>query len=401
MNLYHVVPRCQQCPLAISEETGHLFRQLLEMLRFYVSFEIDDFTGEQLTDHEMLSKHYGKVKTLQQIAFRNFEELKEFALSNVSNIDRREVGYTDCIMGLHCVRVTLLSQDFVRHLEDLDDQRLEELCVTLALLPKPEELNEDASHPLAKLNADAKLTSRQVLVSLLASQYERRYSQLESLNGMPLYPTEQTLWDENIVPTEHYVDECLALPKLQSQFLTLFDYLLRNLNLFNMEAMYEIRMDIEEHIPRLKPIIDEESNVNFSGWSRMAQPVSDFSIVEVAKAHVGESHPAVVRADVSVNLDHRQSVRDEWQKIKRYDVAFLVTVRPPYEGVVAEDAPFAEKVVFLCHSECVCGSLVNSMVSLLSVAVRLKACWTLMVLLFIVPVFLLFADVVSQLRPFD
>lgn len=43
------------------------------------------------------------------------------------------------------------------------------------------------------------------------------------------------------MPTQFYADGCLALPKLNIQFLTLFDYLLRNLNLFNMESMYEIR----------------------------------------------------------------------------------------------------------------------------------------------------------------
>ena len=61
----------------------------------------------------------------------------------------------------------------------------------------------------------------------------------------------------------------------------MFDYLLRNLNLFNMESMYEIRMDMEEHLPRLQPYVGENDEVKFSGWSRMAQPVSNFELVEV------------------------------------------------------------------------------------------------------------------------
>ena len=52
----------------------------------------------------------------------------------------------------------------------------------------------------------------------------------------------QILWDESIVPSEYYTDGCLALPKLNLQFLTLHDYLLRNLNLFRLESTYEIRM---------------------------------------------------------------------------------------------------------------------------------------------------------------
>jgi intron-binding protein aquarius len=29
-------------------------------------------------------------------------------------------------------------------------------------------------------------------------------SQIEALNDMALYPTEQILWDENIVPSQYY-----------------------------------------------------------------------------------------------------------------------------------------------------------------------------------------------------
>jgi intron-binding protein aquarius len=62
---------------------------------------------------------------------------------------------------------------------------------------------------------------------------------------------------------------------------------LRNLNLFNMESMYEIRMDMEEHLPRLQPYVGENDEVKFSGWSRMAQPVSNFELVEVREMRLG------------------------------------------------------------------------------------------------------------------
>lgn len=39
------------------------------------------------------------------------------------------------------------------------------------------------------------------------SRHERRISQIEQLNQMPLYPTEKIIWDENIVPTEYYSGE--------------------------------------------------------------------------------------------------------------------------------------------------------------------------------------------------
>ena len=56
----------------------------------------------------------------------------------------------------------------------------------------------------------------------------------------PLYPVLsllQVLWDENVVPMEFFSGEgCLALPKLNLQFLTLHDYLLRNFILFRLES---------------------------------------------------------------------------------------------------------------------------------------------------------------------
>ena len=45
---------------------------------------------------------------------------------------------------------------------------------------------------------------------------------------MSLYPTEEFIGDENLLPGENP----LALPKLNLQFLTLHDYLLRNFILF-------------------------------------------------------------------------------------------------------------------------------------------------------------------------
>lgn len=109
--------------------------------------------------------------------------------------------------------------------------------------------------------------SPKVLLEALVSHHERRMSQLEAINALPLYPTEDILWDENIVPSEYYNGEsekclhevviqplrshtcishsaCLALPKLNLQFLTLHDYLLRNFVLFRLESTCELAVAI-------------------------------------------------------------------------------------------------------------------------------------------------------------
>ena len=54
---------------------------------------------------------------------------------------------------------------------------------------------------------------------------------------MAIYPTEEIIWDENLIPYDTYHGgKVLALNKLNLQFLTLHDYLLRNFHLFRLES---------------------------------------------------------------------------------------------------------------------------------------------------------------------
>lgn len=115
-----------------------------------------------------------------------------------------------------------------QHFGDLDADALKEIACFLNLVP------EDLSPPF-----DWHRLDKDFLLNLLVSRHERRVSQLVALNEMPLYPTEQVIWDENSVPNEYFADGCLALPKLNLQFLTLHDYLYRNFNLFRLESTCE------------------------------------------------------------------------------------------------------------------------------------------------------------------
>lgn len=180
--------------------------QLLEMLKFYTKFEINDETGDALTDHDMTQLHYAKIKSLQMAVFAKYPALRLFALSNVASIDTRE--------------------SLEKHFNPLEGAVLKEIACYLNLVP------EKLEKPFEWHRLDEKF-----LKELLISRHERRTSQLEALNEMPLYPTEAIIWNENIVPTEYYSGEdCLALPKLNLQFLTLHDYLLRNFDLFRLES---------------------------------------------------------------------------------------------------------------------------------------------------------------------
>ncbi|KAL5015941.1 hypothetical protein ScPMuIL_005530 [Solemya velum] len=293
----HIVVKSQLSNL-INREEGKLFGQLLDMLRTYADFEINDQTGEALTIHDRIELHYSRVLALQKVAFKHFPELQNFAISNVASVDSRDALY--------------------KFLKPLSMEELAALLSHLNLVPSKD--LEDGGD----LKYDDKF-----LLELLATKHERQPSQLERINEMPLYPTEKIIWDENVVPSEYFSgEEVLALPKLNLQFLTLHDYLLRNFDLFRLESTYEIRQDIEDACSHLKPWKSEDGSCLFGGWARMAQQIAGFNVVEVGKPHIGESHPSLVRADVTINLSLRPEIKNEWESLRKHDVAFLITLRP-------------------------------------------------------------------------
>ncbi|OWR49548.1 Intron-binding protein aquarius [Danaus plexippus plexippus] len=273
------------------------------MLKFYARFEISDETGDPMTDRDMTLQHYSRITSLQKAAFTKFPDLRLFSLANVASVDTRE--------------------SLQKHFGNLSDKALRAIATYLNLVPTEGKEDEAPWHRLDK----------DFLRELLISRHERRISQLEELNSMPLYPTEKVVWDEHVVPTEVYSGErCLALPKLNLQFLTLHDYLLRNFNLFRLESTYEIRQDIEDAVYRLSPWKSEDGTVIFGGWARMAHPIQSFAVVEVAKPNIGEKAPSRVRADVTVTLSVRNEIKHEWESLRKHDVCFLITVRPS-EGI--------------------------------------------------------------------
>jgi len=285
----------------LTKKNADLFVKMLENLKFYTTFEINDTTGETLSQIELMEKHYEKVLQLQKAVFKNFRQnMPIFPLQNIQSIDQRE--------------------DLESEFEKLSNEQLNQIAQSL-------------QPPIS-------IENRELLVDVLISKHERFESHLELINRLPLYPTEETIWDEDIVPTEFYNGEtCLALPKLNLQFLTLHDYLLRNFHLFRLESTYEIRQDIEDSVSRMKPWQNDATVFNekadqaqqqciFGGWSRMAQPITNFTIVEVGKANIGEGHPSRVRADITLVLNTRKDIKREWENLRRHDICFLITCKP-------------------------------------------------------------------------
>lgn len=61
----------------------------------------------------------------------------------------------------------------------------------------------------------------------------------------------------------------MALPKLNLQFLTFYDYLMRNFNLFRLEATYEIKEDILDVLKRSNAFLGDDNQVAVDGGCQM------------------------------------------------------------------------------------------------------------------------------------
>merc|ERR1712139_87917 len=109
----HGVVRCRLSKLA-QKPQGRLFNQLLDILRFYENFEIDDTTGQPLTRLELTENHYEKYQLLQRVCYSESEDLKPLAMANISALDTKE--------------------SLSKHLEPLSLQTLKDLCAKVCFL---------------------------------------------------------------------------------------------------------------------------------------------------------------------------------------------------------------------------------------------------------------------------
>ncbi|XP_058724177.1 uncharacterized protein LOC131595734 isoform X2 [Vicia villosa] len=299
-----VVAKCHLSAL-YRHGKGKLFAQLVDLLQFYEGFEINDNTGVQLTDHEVLESHYSRLQSFQLHAFKKkVNNLRELALTNIGSLHTR---------ANLSKKLSVLSPEELRDL----------VCCKLKLVSKEDPWTERVDF----------------LIEIMVSFFEKQQSQKEAINALPLYPNEQIMWDESVVPSINYTGEgCLALPKLNLQFLTLHDYLLRNFNLFRLESTYEIREDIQEAVPHLLAYINIDGETAFRGWSRMGVPIKQFRIAEVKQPNIGEVKPSSVTAQVTYSISsYRSHIRSEWDALKEHDVLFLLTIRPSFEPLSAEE----------------------------------------------------------------
>lgn len=121
-------------------KTGNLCYKMLTNFDFYSNFEINDTTGETLTQMELMEKHYEKVLQLQKAIFKYFRaNMPTFPLQNIRTIDQREI----------------LKEEF----EKLSVEQLKAIA--------------------ASLQPPIQIDNRELLMEVLISEHERDQSHLE------------------------------------------------------------------------------------------------------------------------------------------------------------------------------------------------------------------------------
>ncbi|EGC40086.1 hypothetical protein DICPUDRAFT_147081 [Dictyostelium purpureum] len=292
---FHLILKVSQSVfITKNPKDSKILNGLLGILKVYNNFDIDNFTGEEISSDQATGLHYQAIQELQKVIFKNFPEIKEIALRNVSFVENKP--------------------QFISVISNLSEDRLNELCYLLNFKSKDKKEN------------------KQFLISLLLSKFQKKESVVEPVNRMSLYPTEKLLWDSSAIPDSSYRnDRSLALPKLNLQFLSFNDYLMRNFVLVRLESAYEIKQDIEDTVKRLSPKYNISNNkTTFNGWSRMSLPLSSpFKIINVYQANIGEDKPKKVNGVINVSLHScKEYIKEEWLSVKEHDVLFLVTIQP-------------------------------------------------------------------------
>lgn len=350
----HILVRCRRASI-VTQPEGKLLSQLLGMIDECMHFEVHDQTGRALSPHDMMTVQNTRINRLQTLAFSHYNSvLKDLVFSSTGELAKPET------LKKHFQTLTTQQlTDVASRLGRLSDSDLAAFGGLPAASEPMEEVQAKSSVTLlspAEFLEDTPL--RSFVMDVLVDSLSARRSQLEALNRLSLYPSEELLWDQYQVPVGNTFtsDRPLALPKLNLQFLTVHDYLLRNFELFRLESAFEIREDLIDAIRRMGPRSGLKGNTVFGGWARMAQPVASVSIDEVMRAtlsnhiccsyttdhlsnitslhtspphnslsqitkpQLGETIPGHVHCTIEVDISRfTGAIREEWEALRDHD----------------------------------------------------------------------------------
>ena len=313
-----------------------VFAQQLCRLEEVADTEVDEWSGEVLTEEQAAQRYYRKVLVLQRVLFkwargeavrRRYyrRELEELCMASVQQLGDR----------------AFLAQ----HLSKLSAVQLRDLAVHLRLVPPV--TNQPTTSQFTTQTTTSQPTmqptmqpttsqptmqptptySPELLTEIITTEYARPHSTLDTINALPLLPTETRLWRDA-------EDSPLLLPTLNLQYLSYGDFFQRNFLLYQAEAYGQVRAELGEAIHAMRCRLDLQGDTVFAGQSRMGVAIHSFRLTEVRQAQVGEALPAEVRGEILFSLHGlKGETRKEWEALREHDVVFVAQV----EGRVRDD----------------------------------------------------------------
>ncbi|EXJ65561.1 hypothetical protein A1O7_01902 [Cladophialophora yegresii CBS 114405] len=278
------------------KEDAILLRDLADLFEHFQTFAVDDMGATQATD-DVRKNYYHALERLQHISLQHFEhKLKVLALSNFGSISKRA--------------------DLQSHFSELTNDELQQLC---------QHLGFRTTYPAAA----ALTANRAILMETLLSSFSKQRDFREIVNQLSVLPKADSLYDPALLRNEQYDgSKPLGIPKLNLQYLTLGDFMWRSFQLYQAEAFYGVRKDMESIVKRMKPKAGRDRSTMFEGFSKMALPISEPAITEVGPPKVGHLKPSFVRAEVILDVSRlSDSIRREWDNLRPHDVVFLLAVK--------------------------------------------------------------------------
>ncbi len=177
---------------------------LYEIFSFYYFFDLND------------NNIYPKFSEMQELSYSLFPE-------EMTNI------FTDA------ASFKKSRDNLIKISSGLTFEQLYTLLKNLGLIHYPESFYEGRNN---------------LLKEIFISQYEKKENIFDYLLQQPLYPTENLLFNTNILPYDFSMlnYEILPLPKINLSYLNIYDYLFKNFYLFKYESAYEIINDLDDCI---------------------------------------------------------------------------------------------------------------------------------------------------------
>jgi intron-binding protein aquarius len=192
----------------------------MKILQYYAKFEIDNVTGMACTSDQMIHVRHEKISRYQKQCFISYPAiLKDFIFCAPSALNTA--------IGIKSIFALL------------DDEMVRTFCTIVEI---------------RTFSFNGVQFNREFLIDAIVWTFQQHVSQLDMIKKEPLYPTESLIFNQNLIPSNGLSNnfKTLAIPKLNLQFLTFHDYLLRNFRLYKLEAAFSIRQDLVDAILRYR-----------------------------------------------------------------------------------------------------------------------------------------------------